>query len=46
MVSGGGAFVADSSQTVTATANSGYTFTNWTVNGSVVCSSASLQFHA
>ena len=33
-----------SSQTVTATANSGYTFTNWTVNGSVVSSSSSYTF--
>jgi hypothetical protein len=43
-VSGGGTFPAGSSRTVTATANSGYTFTNWTENGSVVSSSASYTF--
>jgi hypothetical protein len=43
-VSGGGAFASGSSQTVTATANSGYTFVNWTENGSVVSSSASYNF--
>src|SRR5208283_5249725 len=43
-VSGAGTFASGSSQTVTATANSGYTFTNWTVNGSVVSSSSSYTF--
>ena len=43
-VSGGGTFVSGSSQTVTATANSGYTFANWKENGSVVSSSASYNF--
>ncbi len=43
-VSGGGTFASGSSQTVTATANSGYTFTNWTVNGSVVSSSKNYSF--
>ena len=43
-VSGGGTFVSGSSQTVTATANSGYTFANWTANGSVVSSAASYTF--
>ena len=43
-VSGGGTFASGSSQTVTATANSGYTFTNWTENGSVVNTSASYTF--
>ena len=33
-----------SSQTVTATAESGYTFANWTENGRVVSSSASYTF--
>ena len=33
-----------SSQTVTATANSGYTFANWTENGSVVAASAIYNF--
>jgi len=43
-VSGGGTFAAGSSRTVTATANSGYTFVNWTENGSAVSSSASYTF--
>jgi hypothetical protein len=43
-VGGGGTFASGSSQTVTATANSGYTFTNWTMNGSVVSSSGSYTF--
>ena len=43
-VSGGGTFASGSSQTVTATANSGYTFANWTVNGSVVSSATSYNF--
>jgi hypothetical protein len=43
-VGGGGTFASGSSQTVTATANSGYTFTNWTVNGSVVSSSPNYSF--
>ena len=43
-VSGGGTFASGSSRTVTATANSGYTFANWTENGSLVSSSASYAF--
>ena len=43
-VSGGGTFAPGSSQTVTAKANSGYRFTNWTENGSVVSSVASYTF--
>jgi hypothetical protein len=43
-VKGGGTFSSGSSQTVTASANSGYTFTNWTENGSVVSSAASYTF--
>ena len=35
IVVGGGTFAAGSSQTVTATANGGYSFVNWTANGSV-----------
>jgi hypothetical protein len=42
--SGDGTFVAGTSDTVTATANSGYTFTNWTENGSVVSTSAGYTF--
>jgi hypothetical protein len=43
-VTGGGTFVAGSSVTVTATANSGYTFTNWTQNGIVLSASSSYNF--
>jgi hypothetical protein len=44
-VSGGGAVLsALSSQTVTATANAGYRFVNWTQAGSVVSTSASCTF--
>jgi Divergent InlB B-repeat domain len=43
-VSGGGTFAAGSAQTVTGTANSGYTFANWTENGSIVSSSPSYTF--
>jgi hypothetical protein len=43
-VSGGGMFASGSSATVTATASSGYTFTNWTVNGSAVSALSSYSF--
>jgi hypothetical protein len=43
-VSGGGSFVKGSSVTVAATANSGYTFTNWTENGTVQSATASYTF--
>jgi hypothetical protein len=43
-VSGSGSFASGSSQTVTATANSGFSFANWTENGSVVSTSASYNF--
>jgi hypothetical protein len=43
-VSGGGTFAAGSSQTVTATANSGFSFVNWTANGSAVSTSAGYPF--
>ena len=45
-VSGGGTFAAGSSQTVTATANRGFSFVSWTntANGSVVSTSASYTF--
>ena len=42
--SGGGTVISGSSKTVTATANTGYTFTNWTENGSQVSTSASYTF--
>jgi Divergent InlB B-repeat domain/FG-GAP repeat len=43
-VNGGGLFAAGSSNTVTATANSGYNFVNWIQNGSVVSTAASYTF--
>jgi uncharacterized repeat protein (TIGR02543 family) len=44
-VTGGGAHTVGASVTVTAAANSGYTFTNWTENGDVVSASASYSFN-
>ena len=43
-VMGGGTFNQGASCTVTATANTGYTFTNWTENGYVVSSQANYTF--
>jgi hypothetical protein len=43
-VSGGGTFPSESSQTVKATANSGFAFVSWTQNGNVVSSSPSYTF--
>ena len=43
-VSGGGTFAYGSSRTVTATANTGHTFANWTESGSVVSTSLTYQF--
>jgi hypothetical protein len=43
-VSGGGTFTPGNSQTVTATANSSYTFVNWAENGGVVSAAASYTF--
>ena len=43
-VNGGGSFVAGSSVILTATANSGYTFANWTENGTVQSTSPSYNF--
>ncbi|MGI6521895.1 MAG: InlB B-repeat-containing protein [Fermentimonas sp.] len=43
-VTGGGSFAQGTSQTVTATANTGYTFTNWTENGTVVSTEPSYTF--
>ena len=45
-VTGGGTVADGSNFTVTATANAGYTFTNWTQSGTVVSSSASYSFVA
>ena len=43
-VAGGGTYNYNQSCTVTATLNTGYTFVNWTENGSVVSSNASYTF--
>jgi uncharacterized repeat protein (TIGR02543 family) len=43
-VSGAGTFTAGSTQTVKAEANNGYTFTNWTANGSEVSSFSTYNF--
>jgi IgA Peptidase M64/Divergent InlB B-repeat domain len=43
-VGGGGAITTGDSTTVTATPNSGYSFTSWTENGTVVSTSASYSF--
>lgn len=43
-VTGGGTYNQGASCTVTATANSGFTFTNWTENGAVVSTNASYTF--
>ncbi|KUO59120.1 hypothetical protein APF79_10890 [bacterium BRH_c32] len=41
---GGGAFDSGSSVTVTASPNTGYTFSNWTENGIIVSTNSSYQF--
>ena len=43
-VSGGGSYTYGSACMITATANSGYTFVNWTENGNVVCSTNTYYF--
>ena len=43
-ITGAGTFTYGSSVTLTATANPGYTFTNWTKNGQVVSTNATLTF--
>ena len=45
-VTGGGTYTYGANVTVTATANTGYTFTNWTENGTEVSTSASYTFTA
>ena len=42
--SGAGTFAAGTSHTVSASANSGYTFVNWTENGSIVSTSTNYTF--
>ena len=44
VVTGGGTYQQGQQCTVTATANEGYTFTNWTEGGTVVSTSASYNF--
>jgi len=44
-VIGGGTYDQGTSCTVSATANTGYTFTNWTENGNVVSTNASYTFN-
>ena len=44
MVSGGGAYLFGSNCTVNAMPNAGYTFTNWTKNGTVVSNEESYTF--
>ena len=43
-VSGGGAYLFGNNCTVSAMANAGYTFTNWTKNGTVVSTDATYTF--
>ena len=43
-VTGGGTYQQGQSCTVSATANSGFTFTNWTENGNVVSTNANYTF--
>ena len=43
-VSGGGSYEAGAECTLTATANEGYTFTNWTENGNVISTNANYSF--
>lgn len=43
-VTGGGTYQQGQSCTVTATANTGYTFSNWTENGNVVSTQANYTF--
>ncbi len=45
-VTGGGTYDYDDPVTITATANEGYTFTNWTKGGTEVSTSASYSFNA
>ena len=44
-VSGGGTFEEGETCTLTATANTGYAFTNWTKNGTVVSTDATYTFN-
>jgi uncharacterized repeat protein (TIGR02543 family) len=44
MVSGGGSFLFGANCTVSAMPNAGYTFTNWTKNGTVVSTDAAYTF--
>ncbi len=44
-VSGGGSYAASTECTITATANDGYAFSNWTINGNMVSTEAEYTFH-
>ena len=44
-VTGGGSYTGFTQCTLTATANTGYTFTNWTRNGSVASTSPTYNFY-
>ena len=44
LVTGAGTYCSESNCIVTATANNGYTFTNWTENGTVVSTNSSYSF--
>lgn len=44
VTTGGGSFAQGSLATVTATPNAGFSFVNWTVNGTAVSTSSSYQF--
>jgi hypothetical protein len=43
-VNGGGSVTSGATVTVTATANAGYSFTNWTENGNIISTNANYQF--
>ncbi|MBR4147236.1 MAG: carbohydrate-binding domain-containing protein [Bacteroidales bacterium] len=43
-VTGGGTYTSGSTATLTASANTGYAFTNWTKNGTVVSTNATYSF--
>ena len=45
-ITGGGGYLVGDSVTVSATANAGYSFTNWTIGGTVVSSTPSYTFTA
>ncbi|WP_166664844.1 ice-binding family protein [Pedobacter metabolipauper] len=44
ITTGSGSYVVGTPVTITATANAGYTFVNWTENGAIASTSSSFQF--